>query len=81
MDKKISDSGVLEMAGIERSIPDTNKKWKTGYFGHVLRGPKYELIKLIIQGKIEGVHRGPGREKIQELMRVAEEQENWNNAE
>ena len=91
--KKISNRWVLEMASTERSILDTIKKRRIGYFGRVLRAPKYELIKLIIRGKIEGWHRVPGRKKIlwlrnvrqwiglktvQELMRVAEEWEIWN---
>ena len=86
----ISDSRVLEMAGTEKSILNTIKKQKIGSFGFVLRGPKYELIKLIIRGKIEGGHRGPKRDKIswlrnirqwigletvQELMRAAKERQ------
>ena len=75
------------------SILDTIKKQKIEYFGHILQGPKYELIKLIIPGKVGGGHRGPGREKIswlrnirqwtgletvQQLMRAAEDWEIWN---
>lgn len=46
--KKISNSQVLEIAATRRSIPDNIKKRKIKYFGHMLRGPKYELIKMII---------------------------------
>ncbi len=40
------------MANVEISIFGTTKKQEIEYFGSVL-GPKYELIELIIRGKIE----------------------------
>lgn len=67
--KKISNNKVLEMANTERSILETVKKRKIGYFGHVLRARKYELLKLIIQGKIKN-HRGPGRRKFSWMKNI-----------
>ena len=32
------------------------KRQKISYFAHVMRGNKYELLQLIIEGKIEGKH-------------------------
>ena len=87
--QKLRNSEVLELANTERTILETIKKRKLGYFGHVIRGEKYELLRLIIQGKIEG-KRGPGRRKnswmknirqwtgmdsVAELIRAAESRE------
>lgn len=58
------------MADMEKSILDTIKKRKIGYFGHVLREQKYELIKMIIQGKIEDSHRGSGMRKMSRLRNI-----------
>ena len=33
------------------------KMQKAAYLGHILRGEKYEVPKLIITGKMEGKHR------------------------
>ena len=57
------------MANSERMILETIKKRKLGYFGHVIRGKKYELLRLIIQGKMEG-KRGPGRRKISWMKNI-----------
>lgn len=87
--QKLRNSEVLELANTERTILETIKKRKLGYFGHVIRGEKYEMLRLIIQGKIEG-KRGPGRRKnswmknirqwtgmdsVAELIRAAESRE------
>lgn len=61
--RKLRNSEVLEMADTEKVILETIKRRKLGYFGHVIRGSKYGILKLIIQGKIEG-KRGLGRKKI-----------------
>ncbi len=79
---------LTELMNINSGTPFI-KRQKVGYFGHVLHGPKYEFTKLIIQRKIEDVHRGPGRkmswlqnvhqwtvfEIVQELKRAVENQE------
>ena len=67
--QKLKNSEVLEMANSERMILETIKKRKLGYFGHVIRGKKYELLRLIIQGKIEG-KRGPGWRKISWMKNI-----------
>lgn len=78
------------MADAERSILETINKCKIGYIGHVLCRPKYEILKLIIQEKIEDGHRGPKTKQmfwlrnirqwtelgtVQELMKGAENRE------
>ena len=67
--RRLRNSEVLEMANTERIVVNTIKKRKIGYFGHVIRGRKYELLRLIIQGKIEG-KRGPGRRKISWMKNI-----------
>lgn len=39
------------------------KERKLRYLGHIMRNTKYQLLKLILQGKIEG-RRGSGRRRI-----------------
>ena len=58
----MKNSEVLEMAKAERMVLETVKSRKIRYFGHVIRGEKYELLRLIIQRKIER-KRGAGRRK------------------
>lgn len=33
---------------------NTGKERKTQYMGHVMKGAKYEILRLIIDGKIQG---------------------------
>jgi hypothetical protein len=56
---QMKNSEVLEMAKAERMVLETIKSRKIKYFGRVIRGEKYELLCLIIQGKIKG-KRGAG---------------------
>lgn len=41
-------------------VLNTIKRRKLEYFGHIMRNPKYELLQVITQGKIQG-RRRPGR--------------------
>lgn len=59
---KIRNEEVLERLKKEREVLATVKKRKLEYFGHVMRGEKYEIIKLILQGQIEG-RRNAGRRR------------------
>lgn len=52
------------MADKERSILDTIKKRKIGFFGNMLRRTKYKLSIMMIQGKIEDGHSGLRRRKM-----------------
>ena len=45
------------------------KTRKLQYFGHIMRGEKYRLLQLIIQGKIKG-RRGPVRRRISWLRNL-----------
>ncbi|CAG9835839.1 unnamed protein product [Diabrotica balteata] len=49
-----SNEDVRQMINSERLLINTIKRRKTEYFGHIIRGPKYHLLRLIIQGKVEG---------------------------
>ena len=50
MDKQ----NVLHKLHKEREVLQIIKKRKLEYFGHVIRGPKYRPLQVIMQGKIEG---------------------------
>ena len=58
----MSNDEVLLRAGLERELLGIVKQRKTSYLGHILRGDRYSIPKLTIQGKIE-VRRGPGRKQ------------------
>ncbi|XP_077297631.1 uncharacterized protein LOC143919271 [Arctopsyche grandis] len=52
--KKISNEAVLGMMGRGRELVSVIKRRKMEYLGHMIRGPKYEFLRLITMGKIEG---------------------------
>lgn len=60
---------ILERLGKDKEIVDTIKNRKMDYFGHIMRGDKYRLLQLILQGKIEG-KRGPGRRRVSWLANL-----------
>ena len=57
---RITNEEVLRRIGGERKLFKIIKKKKTAYLGHIMRNTKYQLLQLIIEGKIEG-RRGIGR--------------------
>ena len=67
----ISNATVLQRAGVHRELLTIIKVRKVSYLGHVLRGERYELLHLIIKGKIEG-RRGVGRRQISWLRNIRE---------
>jgi len=71
---RVTNSEVLNKLGKQRELLLTMKKRKVAYFGHVIRGQKYELLQLIVQGKIEG-KRGVGRKQMSWLRNIR----NWTN--
>lgn len=68
---RMTNSAVLEMAGVQRSLFTLIKERKIGYLGHILRGEKYGLLRLILEGKIEG-KRGIGRKSLSWLRNIRE---------
>ena len=62
---------ILERMGRDREMLTTVKRRKAAYMGHILRNNKYELLQLIIKGKIEG-RRGPGRRQISWMRNIRE---------
>jgi hypothetical protein len=65
----ISNERVLETVHKERELINIIKMRKVQYFGHIMRGPKYRLLRLIIQGKIEG-KRWVGRKQLSWLRNI-----------
>ena len=51
---KVSNDEVLRRMEKQRELLLTIKQRKTQYLGHVMRGKKYQLLQLIIEGKIQG---------------------------
>ena len=68
---KISNTEVLRRANTQRELFTTIKLRKTSYFGHIMRGKKYVILQLVIEGKIEG-RRGVGRKKLSWLRNIRE---------
>ncbi|XP_072386768.1 putative uncharacterized transposon-derived protein F52C9.6 isoform X1 [Diabrotica undecimpunctata] len=68
---RVRNDDVLKRAGVERELFKLIKKRKIGYLGHILRGAKYEIPQLILQGKIEG-RRGAGRKQLSWLRNIKE---------
>ena len=46
----------------QKELMPTIKERKTQYLGHIMRGQRYQILQLIIQGKIQG-KRSVGRRK------------------
>ena len=54
----VTNEEVLRRAQCERELLQMVKRRKTAYLGHVMRNDKYDLLKLIMEGR-----RGIGRRK------------------
>ncbi|KAI5746880.1 hypothetical protein M8J77_008501 [Diaphorina citri] len=67
----VTNLEVLRRMGKEPEILHEVKKRKLSYLGHIMRGPKYEILHLIIQGKIIG-KRSVGRRRISWLRNLRE---------
>ena len=68
----ISNEEVLGQLNKDRELLTTIKARKVSYFGHIMRGTKYYIPRLIIQGKVEG-RRWVGRKKLSWLRNIR----NW----
>lgn len=64
-----SNTEVLNRMGVERELLQIVKRRKTAYLGHIFRNTKYQFLKLIMEGKIEG-KRGIGRKKYSWLKNI-----------
>ena len=53
----------------ETEILNTIKERKMSYFGPILRGDKYKLMRLVVQGKVEE-KTGPGRRRTSWLKNL-----------
>lgn len=69
---RVTNIEVLRSINKGRELLTDIKRRKISYFGHVMRGQKYELLQLIVQGKIEG-KRGVGRKQMSWLRNIR----NW----
>lgn len=67
--KRVRNETVLQRMGKDREIINTIKKRKIEYLGHIMRNQKYQLLQLIIQGKIQG-KRSAGRRRISWLKNL-----------
>lgn len=52
--QKVTNEEVLRRMGKQKELLLTIKQRKTRYIGHVMRGDRYEFLRLIIEGKIQG---------------------------
>lgn len=52
--ERVPNEEVLRKMNKEKEVLLTIKKRKLQYLGHVMRGEKYQLLQLIVQGKIVG---------------------------
>ena len=65
----VTNDEVLRRMGEDRKLLTLIKRRKTAYLGHISRHQRYELPKLIMEGKIEG-RRGPGRRQCSWLKNI-----------
>ncbi|CAH2210915.1 jg7570 [Pararge aegeria aegeria] len=68
---KVSNEEVLRRVNQRRELLHTIKIRKVAYLGHVLRHERYELLQLIMMGKVAG-RRGVGRRKKSVSERLVE---------
>ena len=52
--QRITNEEVLNRMRKKKELLLTIKIRKTRYIGHIMRGEKYELLRLIIEGKVQG---------------------------
>ena len=46
---RVTNEDVLRSVSKERELLKIIKVRKTSYFGHIIRGPRYELLQLIVE--------------------------------
>ena len=67
--ERVTNEEVLRRMGVSCEIVNTIKRRKLEYLGHIMRGPKYALLQLIVQGKISG-KRSIGRRRASWLKNL-----------
>lgn len=67
--EKVTNVDILKRMKKKKEVLATVKRRKIAYFGHLNRHDKYDLLKVIIEGKIEG-KRGRGRRKMNWLDNI-----------
>lgn len=60
--ERITNVEVMRRMHKEREVIPTIKRRKLLYMGHVMRGEKYQMLQIIVQGKIQG-KRSMGRRR------------------
>ena len=68
---RVTNTEVLRRMGKAKELIETIKSRKLEYLGHVARGAIYSLLRLIMQGKIQG-KRSVGRRRISWLRNLRE---------
>lgn len=66
---KVTNVDILKIMKKKKEVLATVKRRKIAYFGHLHRHAKYDILKIIIEGKIEG-KRGRGRRKMNWLDNI-----------
>ena len=65
----VTNNTVIQRMQKELEIVHSVKVRKMAYLGHVMRNDKYQLIQLILQGKIDS-RRGQGRRRTSWLKNI-----------
>lgn len=66
---RVTNKEVLRRAGKSRELMATMKRRKTAYLGHVLRHERYQLLQVVMMGKVEG-KRAVGRRRTSWLSNI-----------
>ena len=69
--ERITNVEVMRRMHKEREVILTIKRRKLLYMGHVMRGEKYQILRIIMQGKIQG-KRSVGRRRNSWLKNLGE---------
>lgn len=69
--KKIANEEVLRRVKRERELVNVIKARKLEYLGHIMRGERYGILRLIMEGKIAG-KRSIGRRRMSWLRNLRE---------
>lgn len=66
---RMTNDEVLRRARTDRELIKVVKRRKVAYLGHLIRGEKYSLLRIIMEGKIDG-RRGVGRKQMSWLRNI-----------
>ncbi|KAL4707918.1 hypothetical protein ACJJTC_013709 [Scirpophaga incertulas] len=69
--QRVTNADILARVGQSRKLMQTIKNRKVAYLGHVLRHERYDILQLIMMGKLAG-KRGIGRRKKSWLRNIRE---------